>query len=161
VRCHVSVLFLLALCLVAPARADEAESDPSIIEERVYNLMIEAENLREKKDHEGSMAKFHEALKLDPRCWACHYSLGGAAAAAKNADEAKKHYLAAHRIKSSKEALYNAGVALFVDNRHDEALDMFKMSLDVDPTYTPAQQNVEATLSAIKSAKRKKAKEDL
>lgn len=82
-------------------------------------------NLSTANDHDGAIAKFQEALKLNAQCYQCEFNIGASLAAKKDNDGAEAAYKRSIALKADYAPAYNALANLYNQLRKfDEAAKM-------------------------------------
>ena len=100
-----------------------------------------------------AMENFGMVIQLDPACWQARYLLGLELAADGKIENARTQLLAAVRYRRDfAPAHLNLGVLLAKQEKTDQALAEFRMTLQLDPTNLAAQRYIE-TLRLSKGRK--------
>jgi tetratricopeptide (TPR) repeat protein len=91
---------------------------------------------------EEAIARYQDALRIDPNIAQAHSNLGSALQALRRHDEAIAHYQETLRIEPSyTDAHYNWGNALLDLGRFDEAIAHYQEALRIDPDFALAHNN--------------------
>lgn len=104
-----------------------------------------------KKDIDGAINLYNQALLLDPSYMPAIYNMG--IAYAKKEDWDKSIYYFSKYLdfdKKDKVAWYNLGFAHAHKNMFQEALDNYKQALEIDPNFYQAKFNYYYIKSKIK-----------
>lgn len=129
----------------ALARHD-VENDPGDFEAH-YNL---GAMLQAKKDLEGAIAEYREAMKLRPQDAAGNNALGGALVAAGHPDQAAEYLQAALKVRPDYfDAHYNLGFALADQNDFAGAAEQFQAALQLQPRDAAVEANLGAALAEM------------
>ena len=87
---------------------------------------------------------FELILQRDTGCWQARYLLGLELAAQGKTEEARTQFLAATRYRPDfAPAHLNLGIMLAKQEKPDQALAEFRLTLQLDPTNQAAQQHIE------------------
>lgn len=94
-------------------------------EEAFRGVFTEGIEASKKGDQDGALAKFREALKLRPDCYACQFNIGGAHLTKKEYDQAETAFKAASALDASSAEPYNALAQLYnTQKKFDQAAAM-------------------------------------
>jgi tetratricopeptide (TPR) repeat protein len=94
-----------------------------------------------------AFAAYAKALQLDPECASAHMNLAVAFVQAGKLPEAERHYRKALPGRPTAETHNGLGYVLARQNRTDEALAEYRTAIDIDPSYTPAYNNLADALA--------------
>ncbi|MEK7677935.1 MAG: tetratricopeptide repeat protein [Verrucomicrobiota bacterium] len=138
-----TVLALTETNVTPSAQKPATEADP----EAVVNLLAEGnESLHQGKLAEA-IAKYNEALRLNPDDEDTHFNLAIALARAGRNEEAKQHYEEALRILPDYAEVHNnLGNLLLKENKFAEALAHFEAALKSMPEHASAHNNLGTAL---------------
>jgi tetratricopeptide (TPR) repeat protein len=101
------------------------------------------------KDFDTAVARFHEALRLQPDFAAAHNNLGMTLAAQHKPDDALASYQRALQLQPDFAAVhFNRGTTLLVQGKTDEAAAAFREATRLKPDFAEAHLNLAAALSA-------------
>lgn len=89
-----------------------------------------------------AQAQYRRALELDPNCASAHFNLAVDRVRAGEYADAEKHYRDALAIKPNAETWNGLGYTLVYLRRNNEAVEAFRQSIAIDPTYVPAFNNL-------------------
>ncbi|HKT88022.1 MAG TPA: tetratricopeptide repeat protein [Candidatus Sulfotelmatobacter sp.] len=129
----------------ALARHD-VENDPGDFEAH-YNL---GAMLQARKDLEGAIAEYREAMKLRPQDAAGNNALGGALVAAGHPEQAAEYLQTALKARPDYfDAHYNLGFALADQNDFAGAAEQFQAALQLQPRDAAVEANLGAALAEM------------
>jgi tetratricopeptide (TPR) repeat protein len=112
-----------------------------------YNL---ANYLNQKKDLDGAITNYEEAIKLEPSLVGAHNNLGMAYSAKGDVDDAMAQYRATIKLDPDYAiAHYNLGRALLQEGETDEAIAEFKAALTVNPARAGMRNNPDLALPDV------------
>ena len=95
---------------------------------------------------ETALADYQKALALDPSCASAHFNLAVAFVQAGKFGEAESHYRKALPGRPTAETHNGLGYVLSRQDQTDEAVAEFRKAIDIDPTFTPAYNNLAEAL---------------
>lgn len=87
-----------------------------------------------------AIAKFEEALATDADDAQLHGYLGAAYNSASNRLHAIHHFEESLRLDETPRAYFNLGLMYETVHRVDEAVRQYRMALELNPDYAPAQE---------------------
>ena len=106
-------------------------------------MMREGEMLRDLGDVETALARLHDAVEFDPANAAAWNALGMTLGGTNRLDEAERAFRTAiARDATDHRYFFNLGLALSRQNRGGEARPNFEKALQLQPSFTPAQQEL-------------------
>jgi tetratricopeptide (TPR) repeat protein len=126
--------------VVIAAGAGAATADPKLIE--ANKIINEGVTLSQAGSQDEAIAKFNEALALNPKCFDCFYNIGAASAQKKDYDKAIEAYNKSIEIKPTAEA-YNGLANIYnAQRKFDEATAASKKATELasagaGPTGSP------------------------
>jgi tetratricopeptide (TPR) repeat protein len=108
-----------------------------------YRIMDEALVLQNKGDHPGALAKWQQALAMEPDDARANNSTGIALAVVGKPEEAISHLQKAVQANPNfAEAYFNLGFALMNAKHLDEAIDAWLNAVRIRPQFAEAHQNL-------------------
>jgi len=129
---------ILILCLLAVSCKLHSAPDDMSPQKADLDLAGLAQLLAQEK-HEQAMAKYLQALEVNPNNFEAHFHLGNELYNQKKFDEAIKHYRAALDVNyESPSTHFNLGMALLAQKKIKAAAMHFKNAFDIKPDYTKA-----------------------
>ena len=113
-------------------------------------------------DHDAALPVLERALSIDPDLGSAHYFLALAMRARGRYDEALKHLRsAAGRYPRDRAVRNQIGRILFLQRRHEQAIEAFEMTLRIDPEDLTAHYNLMLAHRALGRTGREKIHESL
>lgn len=148
---------------VLPVKFDPAKGDPRMVLQEAlarhdvennpgdfeahYNL---AAMLQAKKNLDGAIAEYREAVKLRPRDAAGNNALGGALVAAGHPEQAVNYLQVALKVRPDYfDAHYNLGFAHADQNDFAGAAEQFRAALQLQPRDAAVEANLGAALAEM------------
>ena len=143
--------FLLGEIFVKLDRLDDAKENFRRVLEidprQVKKLNDFAEFCFEQKRYRGALDLFRMLLEVDPDNATAHSNLGATLHSLGRLEEVEGHFLRALQIAPyHKEALGSLAWLRFEQKRYREALDLFRMLLEVDPGNATTHSDIGVTL---------------
>jgi tetratricopeptide (TPR) repeat protein len=135
----------LALALVELGRLDEAASHFRTSLELQPKAEIWSDygfTMARLGKRDEALAAYARALALDPACPSAHLNLAVVAIQTGNYADAEKHYRQALPGRPTAETHNGLGYVLLRQGRTDEAFAEFRSAIEIDPSYTPAYNNL-------------------
>jgi tetratricopeptide (TPR) repeat protein len=136
----------------AAAALQNAMSNGSYKAAQATTVLKEAVNLQQAGKMPQAIAKYQEALKIDPSSAQAHFNYGTALHAANRGNEAVNEYKEAYRLDAVgyPEANYFVGNLLEIQKKYPEALAYYKRYLEDQPKsdYSQAAEERVKLLSA-------------
>jgi len=128
--------------VVIAAGAVAATADPKLIE--ANKIINEGVTLSQAGSQDEAIAKFNEALALNPKCFDCCYNIGAASAQKKDDDKAIEAYNKSIEIKPTAEA-YNGLANIYnAQRKFDEATAASKKATELASAGAGATASPEA-----------------
>jgi tetratricopeptide (TPR) repeat protein len=126
--------------VVIAAGAGAATADPKLIE--ANRIINEGVTLSQAGNQDEAIAKFNEALALNPKCFDCFYNIGAASAQKKDYDKAVEAYNKSIEIKPTPEAYNGLANVYNAQRKFDEATAASKKATELasvagGPTGSP------------------------
>jgi len=129
------------------AAADLQPSGPAAYFDQAVTLAAE-------RRRDEAITCFRSAVWMNPKFWQARFLLGGELAGEGRIDEAQTQFFEVVSIRPDfARAHLNDGVALAKLGKLDDALKEFQMTLQLNPTNTVAQQNLDAVRMNIQALK--------
>ena len=135
----------LALALVELGRLDEAASHFRASLELSPKAEIWSDygfTMARLGKREEALAAYGKALEIDPACPSAHLNLAVVAIQTGNFADAEKHYRQALPGRPTAETHNGLGYVLARQGRTDEAFAEYRTAIGIDPSYTPAYNNL-------------------
>ena len=108
-----------------------------------YRVVDEAMELQGKGDTLGALAKWREALQMDPKDARANNGIGIVLGQLRRSGEAIQHFKTAIQIDGEFfEAYYNLGIVLTRDDRLDEAIDAWRNTVRIRPRFAQGHENL-------------------
>ncbi|MBY0278010.1 tetratricopeptide repeat protein [Candidatus Binatia bacterium] len=135
----------LALALVELGRLDEAASHFETSLELAPRAEIWSDygfTLARLGKTQEALAAYAKALEMDPACPSAHLNLAVVAIQSGNLADAESHYRSALPGRPTAATHNGLGYVLLRQDRADEAFAEFRAAIEIDPSYTPAYNNL-------------------
>jgi len=128
--------------VVIAAGAVAATADPKLIE--ANRIINEGVTLSQAGSQDEAIAKFNEALALNPKCFDCFYNIGAASAQKKDYDKAIEAYNKSIEIKPTAEAYNGLANVYNAQRKFDDATAASKKATELASAGAGATASPEA-----------------
>jgi len=128
--------------VVIAAGAGAATADPKLIE--ANKIINEGVTLSQAGSQDEAIAKFNEALALNPKCFDCFYNIGAASAQKKDYDKAIEAYNKSIEIKPTAEAYNGLANVYNAQRKFDDATAASKKATELASAGAGATASPEA-----------------
>ena len=128
--------------VVIAAGAGAATADPKLIE--ANRIINEGVTLSQAGSQDEAIAKFNEALALNPKCFDCFYNIGAANAQKKDYDKAIEAYNKSIEIKPTAEAYNGLANVYNAQRKFDDATAASKKATELASAGAGATGSPEA-----------------
>ena len=128
--------------VVIAAGAVAATADPKLIE--ANRIINEGVTLSQAGSQDEAIAKFNEALALNPKCFDCFYNIGAASAQKKDYDKAIEAYNKSIEIKPTAEAYNGLANVYNAQRKFDDATAASKKATELASAGAGATGSPEA-----------------
>ncbi|HUN86725.1 MAG TPA: tetratricopeptide repeat protein [Terracidiphilus sp.] len=109
----------------------------------LYRVVDEAMELQGKGDNAGALAKWQDALAMDPNDARANNGIGIVLGVMGRPEEAIPYFQKAGKIQSDFfEAFYNLGIVLAKLNRFDEAIEAWQNTVRIRPEFAQGHENL-------------------
>ena len=123
--------------VVIAAGAGAATADPKLIE--ANKIINEGVTLSQAGSQDEAIAKFNEALALNPKCFDCFYNIGAASAQKKDYDKAIEAYNKSIEIKPTPEAYNGLANVYNAQRKFDDATAASKKATELASARRPVR----------------------
>ena len=115
--------------VLAPGAGEAAAVDPKLAE--ATKIINEGVGLSQAGNQDEAIAKFNEALALNPKCVDCYYNIGAASAQKKDYDKAIEAYNKSIELKPTAEAYSGLANVYNAQRKFDEATAASKKAAEL------------------------------
>jgi tetratricopeptide (TPR) repeat protein len=149
--------FVLAMvfCLICSMRLSAYDNELNlwleVLQSQPWNSMAHqnvAAFLEKAGQDEAAIEQYRETVRLDPKAAQAHYQLAMLLNRRGAHDEAAAHFTEAARILplKSKKMHNDIGVALYMAGHNDQAIQEFRDTIAIDPSFWAAHKNLGTAL---------------